>query len=97
MFGSMGTRLLAKGKLGRLGIKNIAIQNKCLLLKLLHCLHNPDESACAGWIRSQFYMTTMHDDLAGTHWHDLEELLPMYSAVKICKVGGWMIYRFLGG
>jgi hypothetical protein len=32
---------------GGLGVKDLAAENKCLLLKLLHRLHNPGESACA--------------------------------------------------
>ncbi|CAL5096550.1 unnamed protein product [Urochloa decumbens] len=35
---------------GGLGLKQLATQNKCLLLKLLHRLHVPGDSAWAGWV-----------------------------------------------
>ncbi|CAO2043009.1 unnamed protein product [Urochloa humidicola] len=52
---------------GGLGIKCIATQNKCLLPKLLHRLHNPGDSAWAAWIRGRIDMVTMHGDALGTH------------------------------
>jgi hypothetical protein len=36
---------------GGLGVKYLAVENKCLLLKLLHRLHNSGESAWARWVR----------------------------------------------
>ena len=53
---------------GGLGIKDLAMQNKCLLLKLLHRLHNPGDSA---WVRGRIDIVLMRGELAGTHWHDL--------------------------
>ena len=73
-------------ELGGLGIKDLAAQNKCLLLKLLYRLHNPGGSAWACWVRSKIDMISMHGDIAGAHWRDLEELLPMYRTVTVSKV-----------
>ena len=53
---------------GGLGVKDLAMQNKCLLLKLLHRLHNPGDSA---WVRGRIDIVLMRGELAGTHWHDL--------------------------
>jgi hypothetical protein len=36
---------------GGLGMKDVAIQNQCLLLKLLHRLHHPANLAWARWAR----------------------------------------------
>jgi len=38
---------LPKGR-GGLGIKDFNLKNQCLLLKLLHKLYHPDDSARAG-------------------------------------------------
>ncbi|CAN6352985.1 unnamed protein product [Urochloa humidicola] len=71
---------------GGLGIKNIALQNKCLLLKLLHRLHQPGESAWANWVRDKINLVTFHGDVVGAHWQDLADLLPLYRAVTVCEV-----------
>jgi hypothetical protein len=41
---------------GGLGIKNLPAQNKCLLLKMLHHLHHPGESAWAAWVREKLIL-----------------------------------------
>lgn len=35
---------------GGLDVKNIALQNQCLLLKLIHKLHSPRQSVLASWV-----------------------------------------------
>lgn len=81
---------------GGLGIRNLALQNKCLLLKTLHKLHNPAGSAWASWVRSNVNMVTMHGDIEGAHWSDLEELLPLYRAVTE-RNWQWPVDQLLGG
>ncbi|CAN6233698.1 unnamed protein product [Urochloa humidicola] len=71
---------------GGFGIKNIAIQNKCLLLKLLHRLHCPAESSWASWVREKIDLITFHGEVVGAHWQDLTTLLPLYRAVTVCEV-----------
>jgi hypothetical protein len=61
---------------GGLGIKDLAAQNKCLLLKLLHRLHHPGGSAWARWVRGRVDLVTMRGDIGGVHRKHLEELLP---------------------
>ncbi|CAN6206059.1 unnamed protein product [Urochloa humidicola] len=72
--------------LGGLSIKNIAAQNKCLLLKLLHRLHCPGESAWAAWVRDQISMVALQGDILGSHWQDLTEQLSLYRADTVCEV-----------
>lgn len=71
---------------GGLGLKNIAIQNKSMLLKLLHRLHTSDDSSWARWVRGRIDMITMHGDISGPHWQELEKLLPLYRSVTVCEV-----------
>lgn len=68
-------------KQGGLGIRNIGLQNKCLLLKLLHRLFHPGDSAWATWIRNKIDLGTLVGDVAGTHWKALADLLPVYRAI----------------
>jgi len=70
-----------------MGIKDIAAENKCLLLKLLHRLHNPGDSAWARWVQERVDLATMAGEVAGPHWRDLAELMPLYRAVTTCAVG----------
>ncbi|CAO2185858.1 unnamed protein product [Urochloa humidicola] len=71
---------------GGLGIRQLASHNKCLMLKLLHRLHNSNDSAWASWVRRRISLASMHGDIFGAHWRDLEELVPLYRAVTICEV-----------
>lgn len=52
---------------GGLGLKHLETQNKCLLLKLLHRIHSPGESAWAMWVRERINLTTLSDDIVGSH------------------------------
>jgi hypothetical protein len=71
---------------GGMGIKDITAENKFLLLKLLHRLHNPGDSAWARWVRERVDLATMAGEVAGPHWRDLAELMPLYRAVTTCAV-----------
>ena len=31
-------------------------------------------------------MITMHGDISGPHWQELEKLLPLYRSVTVCEV-----------
>jgi hypothetical protein len=71
---------------GGLGIKDLAMQNKCLLLKLLHQLQTPGDSVWGQWVRAKINLVTMDGEVVGAHWRDLASLLPMYRAVTTCEV-----------
>lgn len=66
---------------GGLGLKDLASQNKSLLLKLLHRLHHPKGSSWARWARSMVNLCDLQGDIRGPHWKGMQELLPMYQAL----------------
>lgn len=55
---------------GGMGIKDIAAENKCLLLKLLHRLHNPGDSAWARWVRERVDLATLSPARTGGTWRN---------------------------
>jgi hypothetical protein len=73
---------------GGLGIRNLATQNKCLLLKLLHRLHHPGDCAWARWIGDRVVMVSLQGDIDGAHSQDLSELLP--PSIRHRKRGQWL-------
>jgi hypothetical protein len=76
---------------GGIGIRDLAAQNKCLLLKLLHRLHHPGDSA---WVRSKINLATLHGNVTRAHWSDLNELLPAYRAITSSEVFNGMSTSF---
>ena len=56
---------------GGLGIRDLGIQNICLLLKLIHRLHCPQSSAWASWVQGRASLVTLTGDLFGDHWKTL--------------------------
>jgi hypothetical protein len=71
---------------GGLGLKNLGIQNQCLLLKLLHRLYHPADSAWARWVRRQIDLVTLHGDVDDSHWGSLRRLLPTYRAITTVHI-----------
>ncbi|GJM99798.1 hypothetical protein PR202_ga16933 [Eleusine coracana subsp. coracana] len=53
---------------GGLGIRDLAVQNRCLLMKLVHCLHNPAASSWAAWTQEHVDLPSMDGTIAGDHW-----------------------------
>ncbi|GJN32817.1 hypothetical protein PR202_gb21348 [Eleusine coracana subsp. coracana] len=54
---------------GGLGVRDLSLQNTCLLLKLLHRVHDTTDSAWARWIKAEFggpLDAPVHNE-AGTH------------------------------
>jgi len=74
------------GSLEAWGVKRLALQNVCLLLKLLHWLHTAGSSSWAIWVRSQVCLATLKGELVGEHWEVLRSLLPTYRAVTTSVV-----------
>lgn len=54
-------------KEGGLGVRDLATQNACLVLKLLHRLHHPADSAWAAWARQHTNLVTMDGKGDGNH------------------------------
>ena len=71
---------------GGLGVKQISVQNACLLLKLLHRLHHPAGSSWATWARQRINLHTLHGDVEGAHWDALRSLLPAYRQLTFVSV-----------
>jgi hypothetical protein len=72
---------------GGLGIKRIDTQNACLLLKLIHRVHHFDGSAWARWMKDHIRLSDLEGGLAGTHWNELQDLLPAYRSFTKVTVG----------
>ena len=81
-------------ELGGLGIKNLQILNQCLLLKHLHRLHHPGESAWAKWVSSRIDIASLESNCAGAHWKNLQDLLPIYRAITTTTVGNGLRTSF---
>ncbi|WVZ88077.1 hypothetical protein U9M48_034630 [Paspalum notatum var. saurae] len=67
--------------LGGLGVKDLALQNTCLLLKLIHRLHTATDSSWADWVRSNVSLATLEGEVAGGHWEVLRGLFPLFQAI----------------
>jgi hypothetical protein len=52
---------------GGLGVRRLDTQNACLLLKLLHRLHRPEESAWAAWVRREVRLSDLEGEVYGDH------------------------------
>ena len=50
---------------GGLGIRDLEVQNTCLLLKLLHRLHTGSQSSWANWIREHVCLANLEGDIQG--------------------------------
>jgi len=73
-------------ELGGLGLKNLSVQNQCLLLKLIHRLHHPGASSWARWARQHVCLASLDGEVQGNHWDTLRELLPLYRVITTVRV-----------
>lgn len=71
---------------GGLGIKDLEVQNICLLLKLLHRLYTGTQSSWANWVRQHVCLASL-EGLDGNHWDTLRSLLPLYQAITSVDIG----------
>lgn len=62
---------------GGLGIRNLEVQNICLVLKLIHKLFMAEQSSWAAWVRSNVCLATMEGEVERSHWEVLRSLLPL--------------------
>jgi hypothetical protein len=79
---------------GGLGIRDLGIQNVCLLLKLLHRLHSNRSSAWATWVQGRASIVTLSGDIHGDHWRTLRSLLPLYRALTSVAIGNGKFCSF---
>jgi hypothetical protein len=68
---------------GGLDLKDLAIQNTCLLLKMIHWLHSNHSSSWARWVGQNACIASLTGDLHGNHWETLRSLLPAYQAITM--------------
>ncbi|GJN11892.1 hypothetical protein PR202_ga30127 [Eleusine coracana subsp. coracana] len=52
---------------GGLGIRDLAVQNRYLLMKLVHRLHKPADSAWAAWAQEHCDVPSMDGEVADAH------------------------------
>lgn len=76
-------------KSGGLGVRDLRLQNTCLLLKLLHRAHEEGSSAWARWLEMEFGGLLEAPDTTeeGTHLASLRRLLPDYRLLTSVEVG----------
>lgn len=73
---------------GVLGVRELHLQNQCLLLKLIHRVHHPGDSAWAQWARISLDLVTLTGrDAVGAHWDALQSLLPFYRCITPVILG----------
>jgi len=70
-----------------LDILDLSLQNTCLLLKLLHRLHQNTGSSWASWVRRHSDLSSMQGEINGQHWSALQDLLPVYRAITSIHTG----------
>lgn len=73
---------------GGLGVRELHLQNQCLLLKLVHGLHHPGDLAWAQWARTGIDLANLTSrDAVGAHWDALRNLLPFYHCITSVVLG----------
>jgi hypothetical protein len=76
---------------GGLNVKNLEIQNICLLLKFIHKLHTSHDSSWAKWIRSTVYRRNkrLGDKIStcSNSWRYIMTLIQLYRDMTVVTVG----------
>jgi hypothetical protein len=79
----------AKGE-GGLGVRALGVQNACLLVKVLHRLHDRPTSPWASWRWNMIGDGSITDNVrsepAGEHWASLRALVPLYRSITRVSV-----------
>ncbi|TVU45185.1 hypothetical protein EJB05_04660, partial [Eragrostis curvula] len=74
---------------GGLGVRDLGLQNTCLLMKLLHRAHDTRDFAWSRWLEAEFGgpLEAPENTDAGTHWASPRRLLPDYRLLTTVEVG----------
>ncbi|GJN07228.1 hypothetical protein PR202_ga25042 [Eleusine coracana subsp. coracana] len=74
---------------GGLGVRDLSLQNTCLLMKLLHRAHEIKDSACSRWLETKFGgpLEAPENTKIGTHWALMHRLFPDYRLLTTVEVG----------
>jgi hypothetical protein len=74
---------------GGLNIKNLEIQNICLMLKFIHKLHLESKSSWAKWIRSSIYRGNKRlgdkISICFNSWRNLMSLIQLYRNLTMSR------------
>jgi hypothetical protein len=82
-------RVCLPKKSGGLSVRDLHLQNTCLLLKLVHRAREEGSSAWAHWLEMEFGGLLEAPDTSeeGTHLASLQRLLPNYRLLTTMEVG----------
>jgi hypothetical protein len=74
---------------GGLGIRDLRLQNTCLLMKLVPCAHDAESSAWSCWLEMEFGGLIDAPEIsdARVHLASLRHLLPDYRLLTTVEVG----------
>jgi hypothetical protein len=72
---------------GGLGLKDMKVQNTCLLLKLIHRISRSEDSSWVNWVRQNANIASLQGNLHGHHWESLRKLLLVYRAITPVLLG----------
>jgi hypothetical protein len=82
------TKVCDSKEAGGMGIRDLQLQNQCLLLKLVHRLHHPEDSAWTHWARRGLHLASLTGPYAvRAHWDALRKLLPFYQSITSVSIG----------
>lgn len=79
---------------GGLGIKQLDTQNACLLLKLIHKLHNLRDSSWAAWVRTQIDLSNLSGGCLAALGSN-EGVAPGIQLHISCQHGQWRAHFLL--
>ncbi|CAN6171822.1 unnamed protein product [Urochloa humidicola] len=84
---------------GGLGVKNLSIQNRGLMLKFLDKLHRPPTTSWQRWFHRMYGYTSQHDFGDPHHldtpvWHSVLQLLPDFRAATSVHLGNGQTTAF---
>ncbi|TVU26071.1 hypothetical protein EJB05_28600, partial [Eragrostis curvula] len=81
-------RVSSPKECGGLGVRDLNIQNRCLLLKLVHRLYSTtSESSWAAWVHEQTDIATLDGDICCDHWETIRALQPAYMELTTVRLG----------
>ena len=90
----MGTALIKWDKValpkeqGGLGVLNLQLQNKALLMKHLHKFFNVQDLSWVKLVHERYYANRLVDDrpVGSFWWRSILKLLPEYKDMAICYI-----------
>jgi hypothetical protein len=78
-------------KKGRVGVRNLKIQNEALLLKYLHKFYNKEDIPWITLLWKSYYQETVPhavQPIGSFWWKDILKLTPIFRGITSCRSGG---------